>query len=245
MGTLNELLTVARRQLNVRECPPDSNNVRYNTWYWGREVSGSGYPWCVVFVQWCFDQAGVTLPARTASCGELMRAAKAAGCWVVRDFQPGDVVIYDFSGKRITTEHCGVVEVVLPDYGVQAIEGNTSTSGSQSNGGMVCRKNRAGKYIIGAVRPTFEPEKKKEDDMTQEKFNEMFKTAMDAYRKDLRDNDCGQWSQEAREYAISSGLFAGSGTAPGGQPNYMWEDLLTREQVAQLFFRFAKRNGLA
>lgn len=85
---------------------------------------------------------------------------------------------------------------------------------------------------------------KKEDDMDQEKFNQMFKTAMEAYRKDLRDNDSGQWSREAREYAISSGLFAGSGTTPDGQPNYMWEDLLNREQVAQLFYRFAQRNGL-
>ena len=44
---------------------------------------------------------------------------------------------------------------------------------------------------------------------------------------------------------MSSGLFAGSGTAPDGQHNFMWEDLLTREQVAQLFFRFAQKNGLA
>ena len=73
----------------------------------------------------------------------------------------------------------------------------------------------------------------------------MFKKAMDDYRQELRDNDCGKWSQEAREYAVSSGLFAGSGIAPDGQPNFMWEDLLTREQVAQLFFRFAQKNGLA
>ena len=163
MGTVNELLTITRKQLSVREDPPNSNNVRYNTWYYGREVSGSAYPWCAVFVQWCFAQASVKLPKRTASCGDLMRAAKAAGCWVTADFQPGDVVIYDFSGKRQTTEHCGVVEVVLPGYGVQTIEGNTSQSGSQSNGGQVCRKNRTDKYIIGAVRPQFEPEKKKED----------------------------------------------------------------------------------
>ena len=81
--------------------------------------------------------------------------------------------------------------------------------------------------------------------MDQEKFNQMFRTAMEAYRKELRDNDCGEWSKEARDFAVSSGLFAGSGTAPDGQPNYMWEDLLTREQVAQLFYRFAQRNGLA
>ena len=71
------------------------------------------------------------LPKRTASCGDLMRAAKAAGCWVTANFQSGDVVIYDFSGKRQTTEHCGVVEVVLPGYGVQAIEGNTSQKRSR------------------------------------------------------------------------------------------------------------------
>ena len=81
--------------------------------------------------------------------------------------------------------------------------------------------------------------------MDQEKFNQMFKTAMEAYRKGLQDNDSGEWSKEAREFVISSGLFAGSGSTPDGQPNYMWEDLLTREQVAQLFYRFAQRNGLA
>ena len=110
MGTVNELLGIARKQLNVRECPSDSNNVRYNTWYWGREVSGNGYPWCVAFVQWCFDQAGVTLPARTASCGTLMNAARQFGAWVTGDFQPGDVVIYDFSGKKAdhpALRHCG------------------------------------------------------------------------------------------------------------------------------------------
>ena len=106
------------------------------------------------------------LPRRTASCGDLMNAAKAAGCWVARDFQPGDVVIYDFSGRQKTTQHCGIVEQALPDYGVQASEGNTSQGGgSQDNGGMVCRKNRADKYIIGAVRPQFEAERE-DDDMT-------------------------------------------------------------------------------
>lgn len=68
MATAKELLAVAVRQLNVREDPPDSNNVRYNTWYYGREVSGKAYPWCMAFVQWVFAQAGVKLPARTASC---------------------------------------------------------------------------------------------------------------------------------------------------------------------------------
>lgn len=162
MGTVNELLTIARKQIGVMESPPGSNNVKYNTAYYGREVMGSAYPWCAVFIQWCFNQANVKLPRRTASCGDLMRAAQAAGCWVTSGFKPGDVVIYDFSGLKKTTQHCGIVEAELPGYGVQAIEGNTSDAGSQDNGGAVCRKNRPWKYIIGAVRPHFEAE---EDDM--------------------------------------------------------------------------------
>ena len=182
MGTVNELLGIARKQIGVSEAPPDSNNVRYNTWYYGREVMGRAYPWCMVFCQWVFDQAGVKLPRRTASCGDLMNAAKAAGCWVVRDFQPGDVVIYDFSGRQKTTQHCGIVEQALPDYGVQAIEGNTSQGGgSQDNGGMVCRKNRADKYIIGAVRPAFDREQE-EKPMTGKEIYDALQAYLDAQR---------------------------------------------------------------
>ena len=63
--------------------------------------------------------------------------------------------------------------------------------------------------------------------------------------KERQDNDCGEWSREAREWAIRVGLFAGNGTTADGQPNYMWASPLTREQAAQLFYRFAQDHGLA
>ena len=192
MATANELLAIARKQLGICENPPSSNNVRYNTWYYGREVMGSAYPWCMVFVQWVFAQAGVKLPVRTASCGALMNAAKAAGCWVTAGFKPGDVVIYDFPGGA-ATDHCGIVETELPDYGVQAVEGNTSQSGSQSNGGMVCRKNRPGKYIVGAVRPVFDKEKE-EDDMV------IYKTL----------NDVPSWYKAAVQKAMDKDALKGT-----------------------------------
>lgn len=200
MGTVNELLTIARKQICVTEMPPGSNNVRYNTWYYGREVMGSAYPWCAVMVQWCFDQAGVKLPLRTASCGDLMRAAQAAGSWVVSNFQPGDVVIFDFSGKRSTTQHCGIVEAVLPDFGVQSIEGNTSSGdyGSQDNGGGVFRRRRAQKYIIGAVRPKFE-----EEPMTGKEIYE----ALNAY---LKTQPVPSWATAEIEEAKRMGLTDGS-----------------------------------
>ena len=235
MRTVKELLAVARKELGNTESPAGSNRTKY-----GKFMNLDGQPWCMSFVQWCFAQVGVKLPEKTGSCGALMRAAQAAGCWVVRDFQPGDVVIYDFSGKQKTTQHCGIVEMELPDYGVQAIEGNTSSTGSQDNGGAVLRKNRPHKYIIGAVRPQFDPEEK-EEDMSREEFKRMFLEM----RKDLQDNDSGTYSQEAREWAVRTGLIKGGDKLPDGEDNYMWEDLLPREQMVTLMYRFAQMAGLA
>lgn len=156
MATAERVLAIARGELGIRESPANSNRVKYNTWYYGREVSGAAYPWCMTFVQWVFHQAGVPLPLRTASCGALMNAARRAGLWVARDYRLGDVVIYDFPGGA-STDHAGVIEKVTP-AGVVAIEGNTSQAGSQSNGGQVCRKVRPAGLIVGAVRPKYEEE---------------------------------------------------------------------------------------
>lgn len=73
---------------------------------------------------------------------------------------------------------------------------------------------------------------------------EQWKEYMSQYRRELQDNDKGSWSQEAREWAARVGLFAGNGTTVDGEPNMMWQDFLTREQAAQIFYRFAQKNGL-
>lgn len=52
--TAARLIQIAAGQVGVKESPANSNNVKYNTWYYGKTVSGSAYPWCAVFVCWCF-----------------------------------------------------------------------------------------------------------------------------------------------------------------------------------------------
>ena len=188
MATVSELLELARRQIGVKESPPSSNNVRYNTWYYGREVSGAAYPWCMVFVQWVFAQAGVKLPVRTASCGALMRAAKAAGCWVTKGYQPGDVVIYDFPGGA-ATDHCGIVEAV-DDSRVSAIEGNTS-SASDADGGAVERRARKFAQIVGAVRPTYDKE------VEEVRYNTV--------------EECPSWARETVQKLVDKGYLGGNG----------------------------------
>lgn len=191
MGTVKGLLNVARSQLGVKENPRNSNIVIYNDEYWGKGQYGSWAAWCACFCWWCCKEAGVKLPIKTASCTELMNAAKNAGMWVVRDFQPGDMVIFDWSGKQKTPAHVGIVEEVLPDYGVQTIEGNTSVS-NDSNGGEVMRRKRASKFIIGAVRPVFDKEPDKED---------IFNMTIDEFINKLTDEQAYKLLSKAQKYA--------------------------------------------
>lgn len=159
MGTATQLVDLAKSQVGVAENPPNSNNVRYNTWYYGREVNGSSYPWCMVFCQWCFDQVKVALPIRTASCTALMNAAKEAGRWVTGNYQPGDLVIYTFN-QNGTPSHCGIYLKKESTFTFSAVEGNTSLS-NNANGGEVMIRTRSLSATLGAYRPIFT----KEEDM--------------------------------------------------------------------------------
>lgn len=155
MRAAEELLAIAVGELGTRESPAGSNKVKYASWY-----GLNGQPWCVMFVMWVFARAGVALPARTASCGALMRAAKAAGMWVTSNYKRGDVVIYDFPGGA-ATDHCGIVESATA-AAVTAIEGNTAV-GNDTGGGAVMRRTRPLSQVVGAVRPVFEEETEEDD----------------------------------------------------------------------------------
>ena len=52
--TARKALAIAAAEVGVKESPAGSNNVKYNTWYYGHAVSGSAYPWCMVFMAWVF-----------------------------------------------------------------------------------------------------------------------------------------------------------------------------------------------
>lgn len=134
--------------------------------------------------------------------------------------------------------------VVWWEDGKVRINDPASTRNNRVNGNINTFRNECAYYWVIDARAYNGAVNKEDDDMDQDKFNKMFMTAMQQYRQSLRDNDSGEWSREAREYAIKEGIFAGSGTAPDGQPNFMWEDLLTREQCAQVLYRFAVVHGL-
>lgn len=155
--TAQDILKIAKGELGVKESPAGSNKVKYNTAYYGREVSGSAYPWCCVFVWWLFQKVNAKElfynGGKTASCTTLMKFAKANGLWVTSGYKPGDLILYDFDKDKSDAEHVGICEEATKTN-VTVIEGNTSLT-NQDNGGSVMRRTRPIGNVIGAYRPRY------------------------------------------------------------------------------------------
>ena len=207
MATANEILAVARKELGVKESPAGSNRTKYGTWY-----GLDGQPWCMMFIQWVFAQAGVELPVKTASCGTFMRAAQAAGRWVTSNYQPGDVVIYDFPGG-VVTDHCGIVVTPLTT-GVRTIEGNTGV-GNDSNGGEVMERTRPANWIVGAYRPIYD----EEDNVVRYTY---LKDVPEKFRPTI-------------EKLMDAGIIQGDGSDPTGNGDVID---LSHDQVRTLVFDY-------
>ena len=150
---ISEALTKAVNELGVSEYPADSNNVKYNTWYYGRMVEGREYPWCAVFISFLFKD-NQHLVKRTNSCQQMLEWFEARNR-VVTDPQPGDIVFFFFFSNGRRTNHVGIVVSVQGKNNLTTIEGNTSLS-SNDNGGKVMQRRRTMKNIVAFARPEYE-----------------------------------------------------------------------------------------
>ncbi len=239
--TAAAILELARKEIGTKEAPV--NNVKYNALFYGREVSGAAYSWCCAFIWWLFHVVGADElfygGRKTASCTTLWRWAQSQGLTITDGYMPGDIVFYDWDASG-DCDHVGIVENVDRNT-VITIEGNTSPA-NESNGGEVMRRTRTKKQIKGAFSPQYIKETKESD---EEMTSEQFKEYMQEYRKSLQDNDHSAWAQEAIDFCIKNGIVNGGGNGADGKPNYMFQDLLTREQMMQLIYNFAKFLGKA
>lgn len=153
MARASDILAVAAKEIGTVESGKDKTK-------YGQAYGLDGVYWCMIFVWWVFQQVDKTLfygGGKTASCTELMEWAKKQGKWITKDFQPGDVVIYEFGTAKNPQRHTGILESASGQY-VVTIEGNTSSgnTGSQNNGGGVYRRKRKKTLILGAYRPDYE-----------------------------------------------------------------------------------------
>ena len=226
MATAEKILEIARSQIGTRESPANSDNVKYNTVYYGREVSGK-YPWCAVFVWWVFREAGAPElyygGGETAYCPTLMSFHKKQA---VTDYRPGDIAFFNFSGKS-SAGHVGICESWDGTY-ITTIDGNTG-SASEDNGGAVLRRRRHKKFIAGAYRPEYQ----EDDDMTQDQFNSF----MDNYLKAKAKEPASDWAKPFIDTAIDVGAMTDVGGTIERPKSWM-----TREELSVVVAALARKG---
>lgn len=227
MATAEKILEIARSQIGTKESPAKSDNVKYNTAYYGREVSDGKHPWCAVFVWWVFREAGASDlyygGDKTAYCPTLMSFHKKQK---VTDYRSGDIVFFNFSG-RSSAGHVGICESWDGTY-ITTIDGNTG-SASEDNGGAVLRRRRHKKFIVGAYRPEYQ----EDDDMTQDQFN----TFMENYLKAKAKEPASDWAKPFIDTAIDVGAMTDVGGTIERPKSWM-----TREELSVVVAALARKG---
>lgn len=127
-----ELVAVAKTQLNKKERSAGSDDIEYNDWFYGRHVDNNSgfYPWCATFVAWCADQVGIldaVIPKNentTAMKNGLIERGgvshlKNSGYTPVR----GDIIFFGSNASQ----HVGIVDYTSGST-VYYIDGNNTST---------------------------------------------------------------------------------------------------------------------
>ena len=156
--TAEKILSIARAEIGTKATAV--KKCKYNTAFYGYEVSASWADWCAAFIWWIFKQAGAEdlLFVKTAGCGVLGNAFYTRNKFKTSGFKPGDVVFFHWSNDRsesvpitYSLDHVGIIEKVNSDGTVTTIEGNTGSSAY----GEVMRRTRSLSVISGVGRPDY------------------------------------------------------------------------------------------
>jgi len=152
-GTNARLIEVAAAEIGTIE---EGNNLTK----YGKFTGFDGQPWCGSFVNWCANQAGIKMHSVVGTAVGAHKF-KETNRW---SHLPslGALAFMDFPHDGIDRiSHIGIV--IDFEHGndlVTCIEGNTSGTGDQRNGGMVMIKQRSLKRdIVGFGLPKFVPYK--------------------------------------------------------------------------------------
>lgn len=155
----NRVLAICSKYVGVKEEPMGSNNVFFNTRFYGVAVrdgfdlkgkpnKSCTYAWCFTSVSEIFIEAGFPLGNIGWNRGAsgvpyaIERISKWGRLVSLVDAQPGDIMMIDFN-RDGRWDHVTIIEnKALPH--VYTYEGNTSSDekGHQSNGGEFCHKDR-------------------------------------------------------------------------------------------------------
>lgn len=114
MPTVDEVLDLSRSQLG---------NLPNKYWEW---YPSGPVAWCCIYQSWVLSHAGI--PTHMAWVSSLFDEYRSEGRnnYDVRSAQPGDLIAFSYSSpmNRNAYDHIAMVESVVPNSGIYAINGN-------------------------------------------------------------------------------------------------------------------------
>lgn len=166
-----DIVNIARSQVGYQEGGSKNqlsgevlgsmNFTEYGRWYGAQDM------WCAMFASWCANVAGIStdvIPSHAYTPNGLKwfrdrgravsRSKVAAGEYTP---QAGDLIYFKSSRNKNTTNHVGIVSGYSNGV-VYAIEGNTSSAGNATNGGVVTEKSYklSNTFIVYICSPDYE-----------------------------------------------------------------------------------------
>ncbi len=126
-GGSGAMVQIAQAEVGQAEQPPGSNDsARIAQYRSAVQGASAGEPWCAYFASWVAQQAGIPLGNQGQGfgyVGDIWNWAQQTGRAIPNGPgvvpHPGDLILFG-------DHHVGIVEKVLPNGGVQTIEGNYS-----------------------------------------------------------------------------------------------------------------------
>ena len=156
--SVQDIIRTAEAEVGTKATPVKV--CKYNTWYYNVEVSGEGYDWCAVFVDWVFNERGAykLLYNETASCGVMGLGFQQNKRLISSGYKPGDLLFFHWDDSpsyfvpgKYSLDHVGIIAAVNNDGSYTTIEGNTGSS----NDGEVMLCTRYPEQISCAGRPVY------------------------------------------------------------------------------------------
>ena len=150
-GTAALALEIAKGEVGTIE--EGDNLTKY-----GKFTKADGLPWCGSFCNWVLAQAGVKVHSVVGTAVGAHKFKETSRWHEIPAI--GDLAFMDFPHDGVDRiSHIGIV-AGIDGKSIVTIEGNTSGSGDQRNGGMVMVKRRTiGKEVVGFGRPKYVPYK--------------------------------------------------------------------------------------
>jgi len=151
VGSAPHVIEIAKAEIGTIE--EGDNLTKY-----GKFTKADGLPWCGSFCNWVLAQAGVKVHSLVSTATGAHKFREIGRWHEVPAI--GDMAFMDFPHDGVDRiSHIGIV-VAIDGKTITTIEGNTSGTGDQRNGGMVMVKQRTvGKEVVGFGRPKYKPYK--------------------------------------------------------------------------------------